>query len=273
MILFSWIACVEPIELDLPSRTEKVVVYGWITSEDKPHEIKVSKTLGFNDQQEYPAITGAEVYVINRINQRFVFSEVGDGGLYHSDSTELTAVVGDAYQLHIETTDGMHIVSTWQEIKEAPPIVHTEVEFVADPEEVDLEPGEPNYYVSGFIRDQLDIRNYYRWQIFVNDSLRNIPEDLVLFDDLFTDGNIFRFDASNVLFTPSDKVVVRHMSLGQETYYYYVQLKDLTGTDLVGPIFRSFALEGNLTEINQGEEVLGVFGTSDVRYVEVQSAN
>ena len=263
-------SCIEPIQLELPSSEEKITVYGWITSENKSHEVRISRTLGFNDHSEYPPITGAEVYVIDRIGARYDFVEDGASGIYRSDSTDLVSAIGDEFILHILTSQGLHIISAEEGIKRLPPITSTTIEFASNPDDVDLEPGEPNYFVSGFIQDEATIKNFYRWQVLVNDRLRNLPEELVLFDDQFTDGNLFRFDASNVLFAENDRVSIVHMSLSQNAYKYYSSLKDLTGTDLVGPIVQSFALQGNLVEVNEGLEILGYFGASDIHVVEVR---
>ena len=269
-ILLAIGACVEPIDLDLPAQEERIVVYGWVTSENKPHEITVTRTLDFNNNSPYPPVSGAQVYVLDRLDQRYDFLERGNTGVYVSDSTDLVTRVGDAFTLYIITLDGMQIISSEEEIKNLPPLSSTIVEFVSDPQEVNLEPDDPNYFVTGFVEDEINIRNYYRWQVLVNDSIRNSPEELVLFDDQFTDGNLFRFDASNVLFTENDRVSILHMSMNQEAYNYYVQLKDLTGNDLVGPVVQSFPLIGNLREVDTGRDVLGYFGASDVHLVEVQ---
>lgn len=263
-------SCIESIELDLPSTSQRLVVFGWVTNQKEAYTIQVSLSNGFNSTEPYEVVSGATVYVYDRLDNRFDFVEGDVLGSYVSDTSLFTGIANESYELHIETLEGNHIVSTREVLKPLPPIVSSFVSFFLNPEEVDVPEDEPNYYVGGLIDDIPDIDNYYRWKIYVNGILKNTANDLVLFDDKFTDGNIFRFDASNVLFMETDRITLESMSLSSGASKYYKQLKTLSGSDLTGPAFEFFPLKGNLTDIAMEEEVLGYFGASAIEVIDVQ---
>ncbi|MFY0627366.1 MAG: DUF4249 domain-containing protein [Reichenbachiella sp.] len=269
VLFFFMQGCLDSINLDLPSEEEKIVVFGWITDLDERYEVVISKTNAFNETEPYLTVSGAEVYVYDRNNYRFDFSEVGLTGIYLSDSRGF-GIPNEKYELHIITMEGNHIVSTQEIMKPLPRIVNTFVEFSLDPDEVDIPPEQDNWFVGGLIEDESNIDNYYRWKIFVNGELRNNANELTLFDDKFTDGNVFRFDASNVLFLENDEVKLLSMSMSSLAYDYYRQLKNLTGNEITGPAFQYFPLKGNLVDTESEEEILGFFGASAVEEVEVQ---
>jgi len=263
------LGCVEVITLDLPSGEEKLVVFGWVTDKAGPYEIKVTKTNGFNDPNPYPVVSGATVYLLDSSGESIDFAEQGNSGSYFSQPS-FVGINGESYELHIVTLEGHHIVSTRESLEPLPELESTFIEFFLDPDQADVPPEDDNLYLAALINDAPIIENYYRWKIYVNDQLRNSPDDLVLFDDKFTDGNTFRFDASNVLFHESDRVRLECMSMSEASYDYYLQIKNLSGSNLTGPAYQFFSISGNLTDIEKNEEILGFFGASAQMSFDVQ---
>lgn len=276
MFVITWMilsGCIENITIDVPARTEHIVVFGWITNEAETYSIRVNRTNGFNDQSPYEPVTDAEVFVLDRVGTRFDFMELGNSGLYRSDPGTFTGVSGNAYELHILTLDGVEIVSSREQLRPLPELDTVLVRQLEEPISGTADPPEDIYYLSGIIMDEADIRNFYRWKVYINDTLLNSPDDIVLFNDKFTDGNRFRFDANNILFNNNDHVRVEHISLSQTTYDYYTQLKDLTDVNAIGTISQSYSLHGNLSIVDSNELVLGIFGASEVHRIEVQAGN
>ena len=108
--------------------------------------------------------------------------------------------------------------------------------------------------------------------MFVNNELRNSPEELVLFDDQFTNGNSFKYDAGNVLFTQGDEVFFQHMSLSIGAYGYYKNIRDQISNSTLSPRVIPGIIEGNMTNQNDPDElVLGYFGASEISNISVNN--
>lgn len=263
------ISCIDQINLDLKAGETNVVVFGWITNKPEAYEISITRSNGYSDQTGYPAVSGAEVYVTDHQNNRYDFVEVDNTGKYLSDPSAFIGVPGATYRLTIITEE-----STYTSTAEAMPLL-TNIEdpfinFIADPAEFEIDPTDENFFISAFVDDDPNVENYYRWKVFVNGQLRNQPEDLVLFDDRFTNGNKFRYDAGNVVFTARDTPFFEHMSLTEGAYDFYLNLRDQTSNSTLSPSIQPGIIEGNISNINDPDElVLGYFGASEVRLIAV----
>lgn len=265
------LSCIETINLDLDSGQSHLVVYGWVTNEVVPYEIKLTRSNGYSDQTGYPSVSGAEVFVRDEMDNRYDFQEYGSSGSYFSDPAVFVGMPGSTYQLIINIGENTYRSSP----EEMPHLGQAEdafVNFIADPSEFNVEPEDENFFISAFIVDDPDEDNYYRWKVYVNDQFRNQPEELVLFDDQFTNGNRFRFDAGNVLFTESDESYFQHMSLSKGAYEYYQALRSQTVNLTVSPRVQPGIIVGNLINQQNPEElVLGYFGASEVTLIQVQN--
>lgn len=150
------------------------------------------------------------------------------------------------------------------------PVENAFVNFIADPADFNVDPEDENFFVTAFVDDDPDMDNYYRWKIYVNDELRNQPEELVLFEDRFTNGNKFKFDAGNVLFTETDLPYFEHMSMSKGAYDYYNELKAQTSNSTLSPSVIPGVIIGNMSnQSDPSELVLGYFGASEVILVNI----
>lgn len=263
-------SCIDPINLDLDTGKTNLVVFGWITNESKSYEIKLSRSNGYSDQSGFPAISGAQVYVSDYLNNRYDFEEVGSTGSYLSDPSSFVGVPGYFYQLTIIDGEQTYI-SAMEEMPHLGIAEDAFVNFIADPSEFEIDSNDENFFITAFINDDPSMENYYRWKVYVNDELRNQPEELVLFDDRFTNGNKFRFDAANVLFTEFDVAYFQHMSMSKSAFDYYNDLKAQTSNSTLSPRTQPGVIIGNMSNLNDPEElVLGYFGASEVELVNVE---
>lgn len=265
------LSCIDQIDLNLDSGESNLVVFGWITNEIMPYEIKLSESNGYSDQTGFPAVSGAEVFVTDQLENRYDFIEVTGTGKYFSDSTMLVGSPGSTYQLTIVYNQSTY-VSTVEEMPSLGPVEDPFINFIADPAEFEINPEDQNFFITAFIDDNESVDNYYRWKVYVNNELRNQPEELVLFDDRFTNGNKFKFDAGNVLFTESAIVYFQHMSLSKMAFEYYKNLKEQTSNSTLRPNILPGIISGNMRNQNDPDElVLGYFGASEVSTVMVNN--
>lgn len=257
-------SCEDPVILNLPTGDEKLVVDGWMTTENKPYSIEIYKTIGFNNQSSYPPENNAEVYVTDRLSFRYDFDEVGQTGVYESDPLELIGKQGEAYILHITLSDGSMYESKREVLHPLSELSNVSSNFFFDPGLPVEDPEAKQYFVQGLVRDIPNVKNFYRWKITVNDILRNKPEELLLFDDKFTDGVNFNIRANNITMEANDRVILEHRSLTEDAYNYFQQLSAQLSTGLV-PNTPPAIIFGNVRNINDSTEiVLGYFGASSV---------
>lgn len=262
-------ACIDPIDLNLDAEKSHLVVFGWVTDEPIAYEVKLSLSNGFSDKKEYQPISNAKVFVTDQLSNRHDFIEVARTGRYLSDPSTFIGIPGYTYQLTI-IHEGNTYQSSREEMPKLPPVENASIGFISNPLDFEIKSNDNNFFISAFINDDPDVDNYYRWKVFVNGRLRNLPEELILFNDRFTNGNRFKFDAGNVLFTQSDNPHFQHRSLSKKAYEYYVNMKDQTSNSTLSPRIQPGIIRGNISfQGNQDELVLGYFGASQVVTIKV----
>ncbi|PIB35161.1 hypothetical protein BFP72_06995 [Reichenbachiella sp. 5M10] len=260
------ISCVETVHLDLPEGNPRRVVFGWVTSLDSVPYVKLSWSNGFNDNQSYPLIHDAEVYVYSA-GHRYAYVEREGTGMYYMTDTTFRAGVGYSYRLMV-MTEGDTLFSQTEKMDALSTVDSSFVSFVVDPNAYQVKEEQDNYYISGLVDDDPSKRNYYRWKVYVNGELRNLPSELVLFDDILTINGTLRVDASNVLFKKGDSVSFEHMSLTEAAYNYYLSVQSQTNNDALEPTAKPGTVLGNVINVSSpNEQVHGYFGASDVQIV------
>lgn len=260
----SFLSCEDTVVLDLPNGNDKLVVNGWITNENKVHKITLHKTVRFNSINDFPPVSGAEIYITDRLSFRYDFLEIGSSGVYASDSLLLIGKQGEAYTLHIKLENGSEYISKREVLNQLPELSDLSTDFFFDPG-VSIDDNEARkYYLIGQVNDIPNINNYYRWKINVNGIDRNGPDDIFLFDDKFSDGLLFEIEAINVTMQIGDIVELQHMSMTESAYKYYEQLSEQLSSGII-PNTPPAIIFGNIENINDSTEVvLGYFGASAI---------
>ena len=265
LIFFAFQACVYSVDLELPPGEERVVIGGWITTNKEPYVISVTRTVGFNDQKTDPGITGAEVYVLNRLSERFNFMESTKKGVYIYNLEELVGKAGEKYTLYVNLNDESQYVSSSELLQSVPELDTLFFGTSFNPELPISYPEAKVFFAKGRIVDTPFVRNYYRWKMFINDTLRNKPEEFVIFNDKFTDGNLFETKVTDILLKKNDSLRVEHWSLSKGAFDYYTLLISQISDDQIGPSTRATAIRGNIRSVSDSEElVLGYFGASEI---------
>ena len=259
-------SCEEVVDLDLPTGEKLIVISGWITNQPGPYEVTITETIGFNNQNPNPGVGGAQVFTTDRLGIRYDFTETENVGVYRSDPDDLRGIPGNAYVLHVILEDGTEYASDQQVLNPVP-----DLEDVSIDSFLDVINSEPNFFVKGFILDEPSIRNFYRWRVFVNGNLQNTPDDLIVFNDKFTDGRRFENRADNILLNENDVVILEHWSLSEGAFRYYELLISQTKSDFGGTNTPPAIVHGNLSNINDNSEtVLGFFGASEILNYDIE---
>lgn len=270
MFFFSlMISCIDPVEIDISTDEGKLVVYGIITNEKVAQSIKLYRSTSFQNPNAYPSVSDAEVYLLDRLDARIEFLEEGDSGTYFAPD-DFEVLPGDAFELHVITKEGEHVVSTTETVRSLPPAISVSTVAILSPEEFEVDPLVDNYYVSALIDDEKGINNYYRWKIYVNGELRETASEMILFDDRISDGILFRYSATNVLFKENDVVSLRYYSLTATAYRFFQLLQGQTEHNaLETSAPRPVSIESNLINVNDEKQViLGLFSVAEVETIE-----
>ncbi len=133
LILSSFYACIDQIDLEAETTDSVVVIDGLLTTEQELQVIRVSESIDINSQIPI-YISGAKIYVEDAEGNRTEFLEQGDGNGYVA---ETKAVSGKQYRLFGILPDGREITSNLQAVPKPLPIdqisvIDTLVDFVDD---------------------------------------------------------------------------------------------------------------------------------------------
>lgn len=248
------------LEIELPDQRSVVVIEGWITDENKQHQVKLSRTVAFQSPEPETLITDAQVWIENQLGEKefLTYSSIG----YYQTPT-IQGVAGNDYRLWVVLDGSDSIVSTFERLNPVPVIESISFDsFIRqDPvtgEDVDV------YFPIVLSRDPGAEVNFYRYKGYRNGEFLKSPEELELVSDQFINGQALNHNISRFEYELGDEITVELHSLSNEAYNFLQLLKQQT-TSLGSSSGTSPAsLEGNLTYLHDDDLVLGYFGASAV---------
>ncbi|GGZ25819.1 hypothetical protein GCM10007049_17980 [Echinicola pacifica] len=254
LLLFS---CEEVIELDLDNADPEIVIEGTLTDQAGPYTVKLSESVGFYDDNVFPAVSGAVVRISDDNGYANLLEEV-EPGIYQT--SDLQGQRGSTYRLEVEANGAFYTaVSEMPEL--AVPI--DSISFRYEEESLFYKEG---YYFRAYFTDPEGLGDYYRFTVLVNGEVYvfdfdgDLIEDdnLWLADDKYTDGNSQDYDFPHTL-KPGDVVSLQLHHLNEDTFDYYRTLVDVIDGGGVAP---SNPLS------NFGDTALGYFGAFSVTEME-----
>lgn len=300
-------ACVERYFIDDNIEVSpKIVISGSLTDECKPQEIVVSSSSSTHWPIFYP-YSGCTVYVEDSNGNSFDFEEDGiQTGHYFCTIDEQYLLVGNKFKLTVETPEGQHYESPFEEMLPCPEIdsVYYKVEQqpTADP---DVNIDGLQFYIDFSASDYFG--PYYRWTLdeayeyhsfwpiknYIDENSRyveNTVPDYSRFvcyktnhrDDILTLSTRAltenKFNGAKLIFVDDHtqrlmynyRLLVRQLSLSEEDYYYWEKLKKNNKSDAGLFTKQPAMIVGNMYNVNDSlETVLGNFTVSSVTTKEV----
>jgi hypothetical protein len=235
-------ACEVPIDIDLNSSDPKIVIVGSISNASGDHTIKLTRTVNFDESNEFPTVSGALVTISDDAGNTETLTETSPG-IY--SITSLQGVPGRTYTLEV-TTDGR----AYKAISTMPLPVEIDSVAVGRGQEIPIE-------VSVTFRDPAGIENYYR---LAQITSRSITPTGIVDDDRLQDGGIITISApvvtfnGNIMPRPGDQVTVMLQSIDKNVYEYMRMLFELEQEGVLGQT----ALSANPTS-NISNGALGYF--------------
>ncbi|MBC8005324.1 MAG: DUF4249 domain-containing protein [Verrucomicrobia bacterium] len=261
-------SCEDVIDVDLSEENLNLVgVEANITTQDEP-TVFLYRTLKVNQDEGLPGISGAQVVITDDAspsNQITLVEDSQKKGLYTvAQGASFKGVAGREYTLTIQTPE------TTLMAKEKLTAVEPIDSIIVEPS---LRGDKLFLAVFSYGQETPGKGNYYKWDIYVNDTLKYESDRMTIASDELVDGNYVR---KLELFTDfhdpdkpeerelrlNDKVHVKQTSISRFGYYFYLQMINQGST---GSLFSvpPANIKSNFSSTD-GKPVLGLFVARDV---------
>lgn len=261
-------ACEDVIDVKLNEENLNLLaVEAYITTQDEP-TVFLYRALKVNQDEAYPGISGATVVIADDAtpsNQITLTEDATRKGFYQVPPSEsYLGVTGREYTLTIQTP-------------EATVIAKDKLNAVEPIDSIQIVPsmrGDKRFLgVFTYGSEPQGIGDYYKWDVFINDTLVHEASRLAIASDEFVDGNyISKLEIYTDFHDPekeadrklnlNDTIYVKQTSISKFAYNFYFQMMNQSST---GSLFSvpPANIKSNFTS-SDGKPVLGVFVARDV---------
>lgn len=208
-------SCQEVVDIKLKDADKVLVVEGSITDQILPDTINLTKTVNFSETNNFPAVSNAEVTMSNSLGQTEILTEVAPGKYINQ---KWRGEPGATYTLFIKY-EGKEYVAT-----STMPATKVSIDqlFMAP------SPFGDELQLNAVFRDPAGEKNFYRIQVWKNDTLINTS----IGDDQLQDGEEIQiplFSGRNRAYRSGDSVMVSLQCLDKNVYEYFRTLDEVTG--------------------------------------------
>jgi len=238
--ILSSTSCEKVITVELNEADQKIVVDAIVSNDSAQNYVKLSKSGGFYQTNDFEAITGATVTIEEVGGATYTLTETTPG--YYTDPT-LIGQLQTYYNLTVTTTDQTVTGTT----------------YVPDTTQLDSLSyfwntggfGDPGWFVLMNWTDDGNEENYYRFKTIVNgehnDGINGLDDDLI-------NGITTQYPLFDVELEDYDTLEVEFIEIDRTTYDYLRILSEIaSGANA------SSAAPGN-PENNLSGDALGFFG-------------
>lgn len=261
-------SCEDVIDVELKEEELNLTgVEATITTQEEP-TVFLYKTLKVSQDEDYPVISGAVVVINDNAspsNQVTLVEDALTKGLYTvAQGTSFKGVAGREYTLLIQTPEDTLVAK--DQLSAVEPIDSIQVFPSMRGDKLFLG-------IFSYGREPLGKGNYYKWDIYVNDTLQHESSRLAIANDDLVDGNyINKLELFTDFHDPdkpeerelklNDKVMVKQTSISRFAYNFYFQMINQGNT---GGLFSvpPANIKSNFTSTS-GKPVLGLFVARDV---------
>ena len=268
LIALVFAACEDVIPVKLnKENTGLFAVEAKITTQDEPF-VFLSRGIPVSEDNPFPGISNALVTITDDAqpaNSVTLVEDTARAGYYTvPEGEEYYGVPGRTYTVIIES-QGVTLTAS-DKLSRVEPI-----------DSIQVRPslrGDKRFLgVFTYGQETPGIGNYYKWDIYVNDTLLNDAQNLAIASDELVDGN---YVSSLEIFTdfhdPNkkserklkylDTIYVKQTSISEFAYNFYYQMLNQSSTGFLFSVPPA-NIKGNFTGSN-GKTVLGLFTAHDV---------
>jgi Domain of unknown function (DUF4249) len=213
-------ACKKVINVDLNNVAPQIVIEGEITNKQPPYQVRISKTVNFSADNNYPPVTGATVKITDStLGVTVQLAEEG-GGIYRL--TQLSGIPNHTYILSVTTGGQQYTASSTMP-------TNVLLDSVSFAQNTDFNNKQEINAVVNFL-DPPGLGNYYEFIETVNG--RTIP-DIFVFEDRLSDGRYVEqplFNDSAYL-QKNDTLQLSMYCIDKNIYNYFFTLMNVTGNN------------------------------------------
>jgi hypothetical protein len=225
LILTVLTSCEKEIILDLKNSEEQYVIEGIISDDYYVQTIKITKSIDFYEENQYPTVSNAIVQVIEDNNLLYTFTETSPG-IYESDN--FIGVPGRTYRLSV-TIEGTEYTAT-STMPQTVPFIG-----INYAENVFTEPGEETSYVMiPVFTDPAASRNFYRFNLIIDDEL---DKGFFPLNDDLINGEVNSFGLSRFVvdkeIVKGSEVTIQMLGIDENVYNYFYVLDQNSDSDNV----------------------------------------
>lgn len=156
-LLFS--SCEKVVDVDLKDTDSRIVIEGNIISDGNPCIVDITKTINFDKSNNFPGVNNATVILSDNVGNSESLSMISNGRYI---SSTIVGVEGRTYTLNV-VAEGKTFTAT----STLPYKVNLDSIWVDSLSFL----GSQSYILTSMYTDTKDVQNYYRFKLFVNDSL------------------------------------------------------------------------------------------------------
>ena len=210
--------CKKVIDVNLNDASPQIVVEGNIYNAAGPYSIRISKTVNYSADNQFPSVTGASVFVKDITDGTLDTLKESTPGLYLTK--KIKGVSGHEYQMLLTTGAQSYTANTLL----PQPVPFDSVSF----EKLSRPGGRTDWYAVINYQDPAGVSNYYQFTLIVNGRKIN---NTFAFEDRLSDGKYvsrtLRTDSTYISLGDSVTVIMNHM--GKEGYQFYNTYFQVTG--------------------------------------------
>lgn len=245
VIIFSFSACEEVIDVDLNDAAPQLVVEGWIYNTPGPYEIKITLTTNYFENDAAPTVGNALV-IISENTTLIDTLIMTKPGVYKTQKI-LNGKIGATYQLKI-----IYDNNTYEAVAAMKPVAPIDSLSYRYREKTVFD--DAGYFVSVHFQEPNTVGDYYRWLYYRNGELYKKKDEVYASDELYNGNYIsFEFDY-NV--NQNDTIYLEMFSLERNGYDFFNALDEQDNT---GDLFDT--PPGNIKG-NISNGAIGYFGAS-----------
>lgn len=229
---FVFWSCEKTVLLDLNQNLPRIVIEGQVTNKSGYQYVKVSRTSGFYEAGESPAVEDAIVRVTDDIGNEFIFThnpgKFADSTGYYKPEIPFTGEIGRTYSLQVST--GGEVYEAADEMKPVT-FIDSLTSRVSTDEQEDPKDLGRFYEVLMYAKEPQSTIDYYLFKFYRNDSLKVYSDtDIYYADDEVLGENIDGVP-SPIYYQPGDIARVEMYSITREGYVFYNDLQSLLNSD------------------------------------------
>jgi len=209
LLLATFTSCRKTIDIQVKEADKKYVIEGVITDRNEPATVRISKSIGLNAANEFPALSGADVSIRDLDNNLQVQLVEQESGIYQS--ADLRGIPGHHYELTVNI-EGQRFSA------------QSTMPAAVALDSVYINKGWMGTELKGIYRDPGTSRNYYHYVVYRNGKRE---KGVMIGNDEAGDGQTVPKEMlamNDTLLKPGDRIVAALECVDPAIYQYYYGL-------------------------------------------------